>query len=62
MNDFKIKQEMGFSKVQSENAIRTCGTVQAALESILMYSETDKCRSKFQLKPINFVNLVKILK
>lgn len=38
-------QEMGFSKAQSELAIRNNGTVQAALEAILMYSDTvaDKC-------------------
>ncbi|CAF0855656.1 unnamed protein product [Brachionus calyciflorus] len=35
-------QEMGFSKAQSENAIRTSGTVQAALENILMCCDTDK--------------------
>lgn len=33
-------QEMGFSKAQSELAIRNNGTVQAALEAILMYSDT----------------------
>lgn len=35
-------QEMGFSKVQSENAIKSHVTVQAALESIFYYPKTDK--------------------
>lgn len=34
---------MGFSKVQSENAIKSHVTVQAALESIFYYPKTDKC-------------------
>lgn len=35
-------QEMGFSKAQSDNAIKNCATVQAALESIFYYPKTDK--------------------
>lgn len=35
-------QEMGFSKSQSENAIKNYGTVQNSLESILMYPDNDK--------------------
>ncbi len=38
---------MGFSKVQSDNAIKNCATVQAALESIFYNSKTDKCRNIF---------------
>jgi hypothetical protein len=38
-----FSKEMGFSKAQSETAIKNSITVQAALESILKYSETDKC-------------------
>ena len=34
---------MGFSKTQSETAVRNHGTVQAALESIFMYSKGEKC-------------------
>jgi hypothetical protein len=33
---------MGFSKAQSESAIKDYGTVQSALESILGYSENGK--------------------
>lgn len=35
-------QEMGFSKTQSENAIRNHITVQAALESIFVYTKNEK--------------------
>jgi hypothetical protein len=35
-------QEMGFSKIQSESAIKNHITVQAALESIFYYLKTDK--------------------
>ncbi|RNA27845.1 Tetratricopeptide repeat 31 [Brachionus plicatilis] len=35
-------QEMGFSKTQSESAIKSYGTVQAALEAILACCDTDK--------------------
>ena len=38
---------MGFSKAQSDNAIKNCATVQAALESIFYYPKTDKCRNIF---------------
>ena len=38
---------MGFSKAQSEIAIRNNVTVQAALEAILMYSDADKCMRHF---------------
>jgi RNA recognition motif-containing protein len=43
---FKVRvlqlQEMGFSKLQSEIAIRNNGNVQVALESIFMYSKSEK--------------------
>lgn len=35
-------QEMGFSKAQSENAVQNHGTVQAALEAMLSYSEEER--------------------
>jgi hypothetical protein len=34
-------KEMGFSKSQTENAIKQHGTVQAALEAILSYANSD---------------------
>lgn len=37
---------MGFSKTQSESAIKSYGTVQAALEAILACCDTDKCEFK----------------
>lgn len=38
---------MGFSKAQSESAIKTYGTVQTALEAILACCDTDKCEWNF---------------
>ena len=35
---------MGISKSQAENAIKQCGTVPAALESIFLYSGSEKCK------------------
>ncbi len=38
-------KEMGFSKSQAESAIKNCGNVPAALESIV-YSGSEKCKLK----------------
>ena len=35
---------MGFSKTQSEIAIRNHGNVQVALESIFVYTKGEKCK------------------
>ena len=37
-------KEMGFSKPQSEIAIKNHGNVQVALENIFIPSKTDKCK------------------
>lgn len=37
---------MGFSKVQSESAIKSYGTVKAALDAILACCDSDKCEFK----------------
>ena len=50
------KKEMGFSKSQSEVAIKNHGSVQTALESICMYNKTDKC--KLRKKKKKFMTLL----
>ena len=42
---------MGFTKLQSEGAIKKSITVQAALESLIYNSKTEKCSLSFK----NFV-------
>lgn len=52
---------MGFSKAQSEVAIRNNETVQAALEAILMYSDADKCRRFGHLVTVSWTFLIVLL-